>query len=159
MSPRQQTAAAEGRRSDDRTADSRTGGRKKKTRTAVRVRAGHGAAGGPPLPAIPTRSRHARMLFIERETGAPLAEPFSRAISGKRNLQRMRGEFLGTPPPLSLVKAQPHPPTLLFMVLAFRENHVSTATAQQSVMHFQQRSCSNSNSNSRLGIGQPASSE
>ena len=38
--------------------------------------------------------------------------------------------------------------------VAFRENHVSTSTAQQSVLHFQQRSCSNSNSNSRLGIGQ-----
>ena len=60
------------------------------------------------------------------------ASRFLAAISGKRVRQRMRGEFPGTPPRLSLVKAQPHPPTLLFMVLAISENHVGTSTAQQS---------------------------
>ena len=49
-----------------------------------------------------------------------------------RVLQRIRREFLRTLLLLSLVKAQPHPPTLLFMVLAISENHVGTSTAQQS---------------------------
>ena len=43
--------------------------------------------------------------------------------------------------------------------VAISENHVSTTTAQQPALHFQQRSCSNSNSNSRFGIGQSENSE
>ena len=42
--------------------------------------------------------------------------------------------------------------------VAILENHVSTATAQQSAT-FSVRSCTNSNSNSRLGIGQSENSE
>ena len=73
------------------------------------------------------------MCFLrERERGRLWQSLSSRSLSGMCVLQRMRGEFFRTLPPLSLVKAQPHPPTLLFMVLAISENHVGTSTAQQS---------------------------
>ena len=136
---RLQAAVSSKQRAGDQTtgaADSRTGGRKKKTR----VDSSGGASGVrrfrsgvPPLPVIPTRSRLRECYSSSEKRGRLWQSRSLVAISGKRNLQRMRGEFLGTPPPLSLVKAQPHPPTLLFMVLAISENHVSTATAQQSV--------------------------
>ena len=62
-------------------ADSRTGGRKQKTR----VDSSGGARGVrrirlrvPPLSAIPTKIALRKSIIFERETGAPLAEPFSR---------------------------------------------------------------------------------
>ena len=162
MSPEQQQQQAEGRRQGDRVADSRTGGRKREKRVQQwRSEQGCGAAdsGVPPLPSRDlTRSRSRFRANAERvEKGGAFGRAFLSANSEARRLRRMRGEFPGTPPPLSLVKAQPRPPTLLFMVLAFREpcEH-SNSTAVS--LHFQQRSCSISNSNSRLGIKQSESS-
>ena len=143
-------------------ADSRTGGRKRKTR----VDSSGGASGVrrsslrvPPCLRVPQDRDRAMCVLRARERGRLWQSLSSRSLSGMCVLQRMRREFLRTLLLLSLVKAQPHPPTLLFMVLAFRENHVSTATAQQPVCIFSSGVAATATATADSGSGSSESSE
>ena len=145
------------------TVDSRTGGRKKKNRVHQRqARAQHGAAGRghsgprvPPLPQILDQGVACAILSLVRRH-----QHFSTARQQQQQcgmgvrlavVDRVRLNSST----VSLVKAQPHPPTLLdTWFWLFREPCEQNTTAQQSKLFSSGVADSNSNSNSRLSSRQ-----
>ena len=109
MSPSSSQQQAEDRGQMTGAADSRTGGRKDRKTSRQQWRCERGTAlqiGGPGFAGDPHKIAPARMLFIERESGAPLAEPFSRCDFWEAQSSAHARRVPWNSSHLSLVKAQ-----------------------------------------------------